>query len=114
MIFTGDITINYQEDSFNIKASYWDDLTVRYASVESIEYRDSDNKGIRILGLGNARILAGAFSNAEFGDYTRYSYTKCEYCIVLHIEGKILVISGPDIQSTKDIYEKIKINIDQK
>ena len=111
LMFTGDIDVKYGEGAFVVEASYWSDLTVEYDAIERIEYRDQDSKGLRTFGLGSARLLAGAFHNEEFGNYTRYSYTLCDACVVLTVEGKMLVISGPDAQSTRAIYDKINSKI---
>ena len=110
MMFTGEIDVSYGENAFAIEASYWSDLTVEYDAIESMEYRDHDNRGIRTFGLGSARLLAGAFHNEEFGNYTRYSYTKCDACVVLTVDGNILVMNGPDLERTRAIYEKIKLH----
>ena len=112
LMFTGEIAVNYGEDSFTIEASYWQDLTVEYDVIDSIEYRDTDNAGTRVGGFASARLLAGNFRNGEFGNYTRYSYTRPDACVVLDVEGKTLVIGGPDAESTKAIYEEIKANIE--
>jgi len=109
---TGSVNISYNDDSFTLDASYWSTLTLEYDSIESIEYRESDDAGSRTNGVGNAKILAGAFRNNEFGKYTRYSYAKCDACIVLSVDGDILVISGPDTESTLEIYQTIKANIE--
>ena len=108
IMFSGDINFKYNEDAFSIEASYWNDSTIKYDDIKNIEYRDNDNKGLRVHGFGSARFLAGAFNNEEFGNYTRYSYTKCNSCVVLTVGDRILVISGPDAESTKLIYEKLK------
>ena len=110
--FVGNVSISYNETSFTLDASLWDELTVEYDSIESIEYRDSDDAGSRTNGVGNAKILAGVFRNSEFEKYTRYSYAKCDACVVLSVDGDILVISGPDAESTQEIYQTIKANIE--
>ena len=111
LMFTGDVDINCGEESFVIEASYWEDLSVEYAAVETVEYRETDDRGVRTYGFGSARLLSGMFHNEEFGNYTRYSYTQCDACVVLTVNGKILVINGPDEQSTKAIYEEIQLNL---
>ncbi len=112
IMFTGDIGIRYLEHSFVIEASYWHDLTVDYNVIEYIEYRDYDNRGVRTYGFGSARLLAGTFHNEEFGDYTRYSYTRCDACVVLTVGDKILVVNGPDEECTRAIYEQITSNLE--
>ena len=107
LMFSGEIEVECGETSFTIEASYWSDLTVAYDVIGSVEYRDQDSKGSRVGGLGSARLLAGAFRNEEFGNYTRYSYTQCDACVVLHANEGVLVLSGPDAESTRAIYEEL-------
>ncbi len=111
LLFTGSIEVTFGADAFTVEASCWSDLTVDYAAVDSIEYRDSDVPGSRTNGYGSSRLLAGAFRNDEFGNYTRYSYTQCDACIVLKADGKILVLNAPNAQATKALYEAIQTQI---
>ena len=111
ILFTGEINVVFGEEAFTIEASGWVDLTVAYDVIESIEYRDQDQPGMRTSGLGSAKLLAGAFRNEEFGNYTRYSYTRCDACIVMKADGKILVINAPDAESTKTLYETIQSHL---
>ena len=108
LLFTGDIRVEYGEDTFTLNASYWPDLTVRYDAVEKLELRETDDAGTRTNGLGSFRLLAGAFLNREFENYTRYSYTACPYNIVLRIGGRYLVINGPDEAATQEIYAQLR------
>lgn len=105
--FTGDIEYNYSDTSFTIEADYFDDVTVNYADISSVEYRETDSKGTRVYGFGSLRLLMGAFRNDEFGNYTRYSYAKCDSCVILTSNGRIMVISGADDAETKDIYNTL-------
>jgi uncharacterized membrane protein len=107
MMFTGDINVKYDDTSFTLEASFWEDLTVEYDAIDNIEYREDDDVGSRTGGLGTTRLLAGAFRNDEFGNYTRYSYTKCDACVVLTVGEKILVVGGRDTESTKNIYDEL-------
>lgn len=107
LLFTGDIEISYQESSFTIEASYWYDKEVAYDEIDEIEYRDEKVSGSRIGGFGSFRLLLGDFKNDEFGNYTRYTYKNCEAGVVLWIDGRELVISGKDKESTRMIYEEL-------
>lgn len=107
LLFTGNINIQYDDETFTLNASYWPDLTVRYEAVEKLQLRETDDAGTRTNGLGSFRLLAGAFLNREFENYTRYSYTACPYNVVLRIGGRYLVINGPDEAATRDIYEQL-------
>lgn len=107
LLLTGDFEVQFGESAFTINTQYWEDATVRYAEIEKIEYRDQDDPGSRTFGYGSLALLMGEFENHEFGSYTRYSYTKCDSCIVLTVDGKILVINGESEESTQDIYDEL-------
>lgn len=109
MMFAGSMQIEYGDTSFTLKSTFWSDLTVAYDAVDSIEFRQSDTVGTRVNGLGSARLRAGNFRNEEFGNYTRYSYTGSDACVVLKVDGKTLVIADKDAQSTRQIYEELLI-----
>lgn len=104
---SGNIQIQYEDTSFTLKADYWEDLTVDYDRIDTIEYRKQDEPGDRIYGFGSFKLLMGNFQNDEFGSYTRYSYAACDSCIVLSADEKILVLNGKDEESTKEIYEEL-------
>lgn len=110
---TGDIKMKYEAASFTIQATYWGDLMADYADIESIEYREQDIRGDRTSGFGSFRLQIGTFQNDEFGTYTRYTYTGCDSCVVLNVDGKILVINGIDDESTKAIFDTLTQKINQ-
>lgn len=107
LMFTGNIKVRYEDTSFTLQASYWEDLTIDYDSIDSIEYRSQDTPGTRTSGFGSPRLLMGSFQNEEFNYYTRYSYTLCDSCVVLNVDGKTLVINGSNDKQTKAIYEEL-------
>lgn len=111
LMFTGNVTVDYSKNSFKVDANYWNSLTVQYDEIDSIEFRDNFNKGIRTNGMSSARLLVGIFKNEEFGNYTLYSYTNCNSAVIIEADGKILAICGKDAQSTKEIYGKLKNNM---
>ena len=104
LMFSGDIVVSYGRDSFQIQADYYEDLTVVYEEIDSIEYRTGNVDGTRVLGFKSARLLLGLFQNEEFGYYTRYTYTRPEACIVLTSGNETLVISSKTASQTKSIY----------
>ena len=107
MLFSGSVETTFAEDCFTIKASYYDDLTVFYDRIDSVEYRDGNVDGSRVFGLGSFRLLLGNFENDEFGNYTRYTYYKPEACVVMQVNGKTLVLSGKDAAETQAIYQQL-------
>ena len=107
MLFSGKVETTFSDDAFTIKASYYDDLTVFYDRIESVEYRDGNVPGSRVFGVGSFRLLLGSFENEEFGNYTRYTYYHPEACVVLKVNGKTLVLSGKDAAETQAIYQQL-------
>lgn len=107
VLMTGDINMEYNDSSFTIKASYWNDLEIKYDEIESIEYWDEKVSGSRIGGFGSFRLLMGHFKNDEFGSYTRYTYADCDAGVVLLVNGRKVVISGKDKESTREIYDEL-------
>lgn len=109
ILLTGDIKMEYGKDSFTIKASYWYDKKIEYADIESITYVDQKISGSRVGGFGSFRLLLGDFENDAFGYYTRYTYANCEAGVVLLVNGREIVLSGKDKESTKEIYDELII-----
>ena len=108
VLFTGKIEYEIAEDSFEIKASYWSDVTVNYDKITNLEYCEVDEVGSRTSGFGSAKLLMGIFRNEKFGSYTRYSYKKCDSCIVIEMDNRVLVISGKNQEETLELYKKLK------
>ena len=107
LLFTGNVDVEYGEESFTIKATYWYDKEIAYDDVESIEFRDEEISGSRVAGWGSMRLLLGNFNNKELGNYERYTYNNCNAGIILVVEGKEIVVSGKDEESTYEIYEEL-------
>lgn len=111
VMFTGNIKLNFSSDSFTVKASFYNDLTVDFNAIDSIEYRESCEVGSRTNGFGSARLLMGNFKNDEFGNYTRYSYTDCKACVLIKVDEKILVIGAKSTEETNAIYKEISAKL---
>lgn len=105
VMFTGGVDVQCDESSLTVEATYWEDIEVAYEDIDSIEYREECDVGVRTNGFGSPRLLMGTFQNDEFGYYTRYSYTNCDACVILNIDGRVLVVSGRDVENTLKIYE---------
>lgn len=107
VMFTGTINCVYGDDSFTVEASFYDDLTVTYDSIDTIELRNEPVPGTREFGFGSARLLLGTFRNEEFGLHSRYTYTNCECAIIITAEGKTLVLAGKTPEETQAIYDTL-------
>ena len=111
ILFSGNVSVNFGPEFFTIEASFYDDLTVDYAAIESVEYREGNVPGSRVFGFGSLHLLLGSFENAEFGTYTRYTYYNPEACVVLTANGNTLVVSGETMSQTQAIYEELLARI---
>ena len=107
LCFTGKIEVAYGETAFTVEASYYQDLTVEYAAVDHMEFREENVPGRRQFGFGSPHLLMGTFKNQEFGAYTRYSYTGRDACVVLQVGEEILVLGGKDRESSLAVYEEL-------
>lgn len=105
-LFTGNLTYQFHEDSFTIKASCYDDLTVFYDDIEEIAYQAENYPGSRVWGYGSFRLLMGTFQ-AGNTQYTRYTYYHPDCAITMTVKGKLLVISGKDPLETRQLYEAL-------
>lgn len=107
MLLTGSVHVRFDEQSFTVNATYWSDLTVEYDAIEALEYREHCPAGSRTNGFGSFRLALGSFHNDEFGSYTRYSYTGCDACVILTVDGRTLVLSGKNEAETQAIYQTL-------
>lgn len=107
LMFTGDITAICRQDALTVDSTYYRSVTVKYADIESLEYREADTPGMRKMGFGSATLLLGTFHNEEFGNHIRYSYTKTNACVVIKTNEQVLVIGLEDQQATKALYTEL-------
>ncbi len=107
LMVTGNITMHYGEDRVEIEATYHSDAAIAYDDIEAIEYREDFVAGTRVMGYGSPRLSMGVFQNEEFGNYTRYAYTRCKAAVVLTVDGKRVVVNGKNAEETMAIYETL-------
>ncbi len=111
VLFSGSMEMVYGDTSFTVDASGWGDLTVEYAKIQDIQYYDQDPSdqvsGMRTNGFGNLRMGMGRFRNELYGDYTRYTFVRCDACVVLAVDGETIVLNGPDPEATQEIYQEL-------
>ena len=107
IMFTGSITVTYNEKSFTVDSTYYDALTINYDDIESIEVKENVSIGVKEFAFNSAKLSLGKFRNDEFGSHTRYTYNSCKTVVVMKIDGKTLVINGKNEDMTNKIYFKI-------
>ena len=106
VLFTGNITYQFGEDSFTIQASYYDDLTVSYGDIENLAYQEENYPGVRTWGYGSFRLLMGTFQTGDV-QYTRYTYYRPDSAVTMTVKGRLLVISGKNPIETRQLYETL-------
>ena len=107
IMFTGKIETTLEETQITVKASLSGELSIKYEDIDSVEYRPDGVDGTRVFGVGSAKILTGTFKNEEFGNYTRYTYTGKNPCVVIKANGSVFVIGGENEQAVKQTYDGI-------
>lgn len=107
LLFTGNISYEYGENSLRIKASYWADQEIPYDAVSHISYTDEKVEGTRVGGFGSFRLQMGNFKNKEYGNYKRYTYTHCDAAVILDTDETIFVISGESQEDTQALYREL-------
>ena len=111
-LFTGNMEISYGDTSLTVETGNWSDLTIAYEEIREIQYFDQDpsdavDDGMRTNGFGNLKLALGQFQNSLYGDYTRYTYVRCDACVILNVNGETVVLNGPDADATRQIYQQI-------
>lgn len=108
----GSAKIVYDDASFTVEASGWQDLTLSYSDIAAVDYLPAEEVpegGIRTYGLGNLRVSFGHFSNEAYGDYIRYTYDSCRDCVRLTTAGgRTVLLNGPDQAATRAIFDQLK------
>ena len=109
LMFTGSIKFAFGDSSLEIKPSMGGGIELEYSELKEayIEYREDKVPGTRVMGYGSAKLLYGQFQNEEFGNYTRYTYTKSEASIVIHIDDEVIVIADKTTEATLKLYEEL-------
>ena len=107
IMFVGSIETSVGDTALDIKASFGDDVSVLYEEIDSIEYREEKDVGVRVMGFNSLRLSIGNFKNDELGSYVCYVYNATENCIILKIDGKALMINTADEESTIALYEQL-------
>ena len=112
ILFSGNITYDFQEDWLKVDSNMYTGYIIRYAEIEDAEYREGNVDGLRVGGFGSFRLLMGYFQNEEFGTHQRYTYYNPDSCIVLTVRGKAVVLSAKTAEETRAVYETLlsKIN----
>ena len=113
MTFTGGIEFEAGESALVISPSMGKSVELNYSDLAdaTIEYREAKVPGTRVMGYGSAKLLYGQFRNEEFGDYTRYTYTKGDASIIIHTSEGVIVIADETAEATLALYNELMARI---
>ena len=107
VMFAGSIRVQLEDTALRVEATFWEDLTLPYEAIDSVELREERVDGVRASGFGSARLLMGTFQNEDLGLYTRYTYTGDGPVIVIGSRGRTLVIGLKTSAETRALYEAL-------
>jgi hypothetical protein len=101
---TGNIEANVSENTLTVKADFYEDLNIDLSKIDTVELREDGVDGRRIMGFESTRLLLGRFTNDEFGNHIRYTYTKPEPCVVITCGNSVYVIGLETEEKTTELY----------
>jgi hypothetical protein len=110
-MFSGNLEFTLDDASIAVKSSFTADFAYDYADIVSAELRNDVPVGTKVVGFNSAKLLLGDFRNSEFGMYERYTYTQAKTCIVMTIEGGVVVIGAETDEETMAMFDKISAEI---
>ena len=113
LMFVGDIKFEFGEDALTVDPNFGGGIELNYSELSDakIEYRESKVPGTRVMGYASTKLLFGQFNNSEFGNYTRYTYTKSDHAIVIHLGDDVIVIAAKTSEDTYAIYQRLLLEV---
>ena len=108
LLFTGHIEYKFRNHYVTVESSFFADMDLQYQDIDEIELVDHKISGIRVMGLGTARLACGSFRNDEIGDFTSYRYIGTDNGIIITTKkGETLVLSAKDEEATVELYNEL-------
>ena len=109
MTFTGGIEFEAGDSALVISPSMGKSVELNYSDLAdaTIEYREAKVPGTRVMGYGSTKLLYGQFRNDEFGDYTRYTYTKGDASIIIRTSEGVIVLADETAEATLTLYNEL-------
>ena len=107
LVFTGDVKVEIREGELKIQGSYWSDYELPLSEIRTVTYREDFETGGKQMGVNSLQLNEGTFENREFGEYTIYSYVRCEDFVVMETTKGVVAVNGKTPEETRKLYEKI-------
>ena len=114
LMFSGEVNIEYGENTFTVHSTYWSDVSVDYSQINSVAYKThgSLSFGSKTMAFNSSKLLLGRFHNEEYGDYQRYSYRNCQAEVIITTKnGEKIILNDIDEQNTEKIYDTLEKKI---
>lgn len=107
LLFTGKLDYHFGADALTIQASYYEDVTIPYNAITSLEYREGTPEGHRVWGYGSFRLEMGLFENQQLGRHTRYTYYQPDAYLLLTVNGSPWILSAQTPAQTQQLYQEL-------
>ena len=107
LLFTGDVKVLIRNDRLEIQGSFWSDYEIPLSEIQTVTYREDFETGGKRVGVDSLQLNEGTFENREFGEYTIYSYARCEDFVVMETTKGVVAVNGKTPEETRKLYEKI-------
>lgn len=107
LMFTGDVTATAGENALVIEATYYDDLTLTYDKIDSVELCEDLDIGARQMGFGSAKLSLGIFKSDALGTYTLYSYNNADAHVVIRSGERTLAIGLENEDEARLLYNML-------
>ena len=107
LLFTGDVKVLIRDEMLEIQGSFWSDYELPLSEIRTVTYREDFETGRKQMGVNSLQLNEGTFQNSEFGEYTIYSYARCEDFVVMETTDGVLAVNGKTPEETRTLYEKI-------
>lgn len=113
LMTAGGLKFAFTDDALTVDPTFGGGLELKYSELKDakIEYRESKVPGTRVMGYGSLKLLYGQFNNDEFGNYTRYTYTKGEASVIIYTDGGVIVIADETAEATLALYDELCLRI---
>lgn len=106
LMFTGDVVITVDGETVTVDSTYYSETAFALADIQTIQYIESFEGGIRTSGFSSAKLELGNFENEKY-KYLSYRYVGTDSCVVLFTKHGIIAINQSTEEATKALYDEL-------
>lgn len=112
IMFSGEVDITYNEDSFTVDSMYCSPKTINYSDITGVWYFEEYIEGDKISGFNSAKLMLGKYKNESLESYDRYTYTGNNAFVVVETTDKeqkshYTVLGKSSFEDTAEVYHKL-------